>query len=90
MKHFKNVTVPEKVEARHYKTTCDMCEANLASGEMYKVDEAKVQYKTGDSFPEGGSGELVHIDICGKCFTNKLIPWIKSQGVEPTVEYWEW
>ena len=46
----------------------------------YEVKETEIRLKTGSNYPEGGSGEETTIDICPECFTEKLIPWVKSQG----------
>lgn len=40
----------------------------------------KANYGYGDS---GGTGSAVSVDLCPTCFLEKLIPWLKSQGVSP-------
>ena len=75
--------------------TCDICK-KLYSNEnwdrksSYDVLETKVKLKTGSSFPEGGSGEETHFDICPNCFIEKLVPALKELGAEPAVSEWEW
>jgi len=68
-------------------TICDICKkVHKGSGwkkETFEVLETEVRIKTGSSYPEGGSGEDMHFDICPKCFMEKLIPWLKGMG-------WDW
>lgn len=71
------------------KTTCDMCGDEIRP-EAYSAEEVQVRHRTGDSYPEGGYGTEVKPDICGKCFDGKLVPWLKSQGVEIKEEEWSW
>ncbi len=77
---------------------CDLCgqagnhlrsHAPWAAG-SYDVNETEVKMRTGHSYPEGGSGEEVKYDICPTCFTEKLMPWLASQGANPTRTDWDW
>lgn len=74
--------------------TCDMCSKTAKkdnwSTASYDVAETEIQIKEGVSYPEGGYGFEVNIDLCIDCFKNKLIPWLKSQGVPCTIEKWDW
>lgn len=93
MEHYKTVTipaVPEKTVKEWVKTTCDMCKDDIHRPVAYDIEEIEVSLKVGTNYPEGGSGELIEIDICSKCFTGKLVPFIKSQGAEVKTKKWEW
>lgn len=89
MKHYKNVEVPAKTESKLDKTTCDLCNSEIKLN-GYQIDEVVIKHKTGESYPEGGQGEEINIDMCSECFTNKLTPWLKSEGAEIKIEDWDW
>lgn len=89
MKHYESIEVPAKTEQRLYKTTCDVCGDEIKE-ERYSAEEVTVKRRTGCSYPDGGSGQEVSVDMCGKCFDEKLVPWLESQGVKPKTEDWEW
>ncbi len=98
MKHVESVTREyDQVSG----ITCDICGAHTNGirwiepnkNEFWKdkdVTEVTVLYKTGwfGHGDEGGSGTKVDVDICPACFREKLIPWLKSQGVEVKTEEW--
>lgn len=87
MKHMKTVEIPATtIEVVHF-VICDLCGAKIEES-SYDVDEVEVRHKTGDNYPEGGSGEETSIDMCGKCFDEKLVPWLRSQGAAPRTEDW--
>ena len=80
--------------------TCDMCGAHTGSSDWPdpsdsflgadNIAETTILYKTGWSWPgEGGSGIQVDVDLCPGCFRDKLIPWLKSQGVQIKMGKWE-
>lgn len=74
-------------------TICDICGDSTKNGwkdGWYDAHESEISMKTGFNYPEGGSGVTLTFDICPKCFTDKLIPWVKSFGGEPTVKEWDW
>lgn len=78
------------------KLICDLCkrEAKTPSKDWsaisYEIAEVIIKYRFGESYPESGSGETFSFDICPDCFKQKLIPWFKSQEVEPqkTESFW--
>ena len=90
MKHMKTVQVPSKTKYVVDFLTCDVCGAKIPDGGSYDVDEVEVRHKTGENFPEGGSGIETRIDMCGKCFDEKLVPWLRTQGANPDPEPWYW
>jgi len=88
MKKYETRVIPERTEQCITGTVCDLCGAksfgvNWDQG-YYKTNETEVsvhiKHETGISYPEGGSGTNYEIDMCPKCFQDKLIPWVKSQG----------
>ena len=74
---------------------CDMCGRENPgsdwSTEDRSVRETEIRYKTGaDLYPESGSGEELRVDLCPECFEQKLIPWLRQQGVAVVPRKWEY
>lgn len=90
MKHTKTVEVPATTREIVSYVTCDLCGEKIEGRDTYDVNEVEIRYKTGRNYPEGGSGDETSVDMCGKCFEEKLVPWLRSQGVEPRTEDWSW
>lgn len=94
MKKYEKQTRPASTYDALVETKCDLC-GKITTREWredgtYDATESEVRLKTGASYPEGGSGHETTIDICPACFKSKLIPWVKSQGGEPTTKEWDW
>lgn len=95
MKTYEEKTIT-RIFNRVTSITCDLCgrqsitDRNSWSDEETEVSETEIKYKTGEETNDEGYGNQITVDICPKCFTEKLIPWIKSQGGEPTITDWEW
>ena len=80
------------------ETTCDLCGVVAKKGgwdsSYYEVAETEIEVtvrqKDGESYPDNGWGHSYQIDICPKCFKDKLVPWLKSQGAKINQEKWDW
>ena len=72
------------------KVVCDLCHDTIPPRWMGDVDEVTVERKTGYNGPDGGSGDLVGVDLCPKCFSDRLIPWLESQGANIQRTEWDW
>lgn len=88
MKHMKTVGVPATTKEVVDFVSCDLCGAKLGES-RYDIDEVIVRHKTGSNYPEGGSGEETSVDMCGRCFDEKLLPFLRSQGADPRTEEWD-
>lgn len=88
MKLYKEEIVPEKTVSKLDKTMCDLC-GNEITKERFEVDEVEIRHKTGDRYPDFGYGEQVEVDMCGECFDEKLVPWLKTQGVQAATSEWD-
>lgn len=86
MRRYERKEVSRK-ETHLVEQRCDLCGAiakdfDSWSGGSYVVDETEirvtVKQKEGDSYPEGGSGTEFNIDLCPKCFKERLVPWLIS------------
>jgi len=93
MKHYKTVVVPateETTEQKIDKITCDLCKKVIEKDSKFSEEKVTIQYKTGNSFPEGGSGDVTGVDMCPACFEEKLKPWLESHGCELHTVEWDW
>lgn len=99
MRTIKTTTVTETRERKELVSqTCDICgrEAGrkpLWGETIYRFDNTTVEIKRreGSSYPEGGMGTEVVIDICPECFVKKLVPWVESFGLTKIQEQeWDW
>lgn len=89
MEHYTTVTVPETTERRLLKVTCDICGKELVLvGDV--VDDVEVTHATGERYSDAGFGAKTIFDLCGDCFENALVPWLRSQGAEPRTEEWDY
>jgi hypothetical protein len=85
MKHMTTIEVPAETREILDFVKCDLCGSKIKHRE-YTVDEVEVCHKAGERYPEGGSITKTMVDMCGKCFDDKLIPWLRSLNVEPRTE----
>lgn len=90
----------KKSRTTEYEVTvevrCDLC-GKLApipseawQEDCFDVSETKVSMRTGRQYPDNGSGDTVEFDICPDCFSNRLVPWFKENGANPTEKEWDW
>lgn len=98
MKVYKTVDVPATTREVLVKRMCDLCGMESKSCDwdagLYEVNETEIKItmkqKEGSSYPEGGSGTKYEIDLCPECFTQRMIPWLKSEGANIEECEWEW
>jgi hypothetical protein len=92
MRTFKTVTVPatpETTKEVEDKTLCDLC--GIAIREHgYDVDSVTMEWEVGARYPEGADVECTGFDVCGDCFKNKVVPWMREQGATPRIEDRGW
>jgi hypothetical protein len=89
MRYMRVEKVPATTRQVVDRVTCDLC-GDVIRKKMYSAEEVKVNHRIGNSYPEGGSGTDTSFDICGKCFDERLVPWLQSQGANPRIEDWDW
>jgi len=71
--------------------TCDICGEGVRKGRYsYDTFEGECTMSVGHSFPECGSRETTRVDICEKCFREKLIPWLQGEGAKVQVAKVDW
>jgi hypothetical protein len=73
---------------------CDLCQTRSEgwhwSQNMYDIEESKIFYKNGYVYTTGGQVTEVSFDLCPRCFTQRLLPWLEVQGAKPTVTESSW
>lgn len=89
MKKTKKETVPATTRDVIVSTVCDFCGEKIETID-YDVNEVLIQHKKGESYPDCGAITQTSVDMCGMCFDEKLMPWLKSQGVKAQEEIWDW
>lgn len=95
MDHYEERMEPRKVLV---KTTCDLCGAEAPNGiwptPPWHTDETeimvKVKRREGEVYPEFGCGTEINVDLCPRCFVEKLVPWLRSEGVQIEEQEWDW
>lgn len=92
MKKYETVSRTSSIEVLK-EIMCDFC--GLSSKDEWKEDryddiDIDVSMKKGECFPEASFGEIISFDICPDCFKDKLIPWAKTQGAEPTIKEYDY
>lgn len=98
MKIYEERVAPAHTYKTCVKRKCDLCQVEVKGDEwstgLYDVNETEVSItvkaRKGESYPEGGSGTEYEIDLCPRCFTGRLVPWLKSQGADIEEKEWDW
>ena len=67
---------------------CDKCNEKIRTG-SYDAFEFELEYKTGSSYPEGGSGEKKEMELCDKC-ADDCIRLLKDNGYRINESQWDW
>lgn len=84
MKTMKTIPVSASTREVLDCVKCELCGQTSNnedwSPRTYEVTEPEVTLREGTNYPEGGSITTTTLDICPKCFKEKLIPWFCSQG----------
>jgi hypothetical protein len=96
----QEVQVPAKTETRTVAVICDVCKNrhhhatnysdSIDWNEGYDKTETAVFIRTSSGGQHGGAGEVRQYHICRTCFVEKLEPFLKSLGAEPTGYDFDW
>lgn len=73
------------------ETQCDICK-RIVKGELDKEGvEVTMESCKGYSCYDGGHQVYTEFDVCGQCFEEKVIPWMKEQfNAEPRKREVDW
>lgn len=94
MKEYITVNVPATTKEVQTSVVCDICGQKSIYTWSWKTDnydatDIEIMHRTGNNYPEGGSGTKFECDICPECFQNKLVPFLQSIAKHP-IDYVEW
>jgi hypothetical protein len=95
MKIYKKTT---KTVEEINEILCDICKAKkyrdgwgTSESMSERYDDVTIQHNITDtSYPEGGSGSTLELDICPKCFVTKILPFMESIGLDREYKEWDW
>ena len=72
------------------ETFCDKCGVDVKKGvDTYDAYECEVRIKTGNNYPEGGTGEECTVDLCKKC-SNGFLQLLEDNGYKVNEKDWDW
>lgn len=87
MLHTKTITVPTKTVEIKDHCTCDLCGAKIPEHNFNKYDISVecTEDKNDFSITNATSSVIflrkrTYVDLCIKCFKEKLVPWLKENG----------
>jgi len=79
----------EKQEVEYYdKTYCDKCGEEIKNTFKGDAFSCELNYRTGTSYPEGGSGEEWVMELCPKCAI-ELISLLTAKGYRIIHQEWD-
>lgn len=67
---------------------CDKCNEEIKTS-SYDAFKCKFTHKTGNVYPEGGSGKLQEIELCQKCAV-ELAALLHQNGYRINDSEWNW
>jgi uncharacterized protein with PIN domain len=68
---------------------CDKCNEKIEAEDKGDAFECDFIYKTGISYPEGGSGRKQAMELCQKCAV-ELVALLRENGYRVTDSEWDW
>lgn len=87
MRTYQKRIIPEQEVEDIAQFHCDICkqattrfESNWGDDGFYTVNCVTVAHETGTSYPGDYNTETEEFDICPKCFTDRLAPWIAMEA----------
>jgi len=101
VKVFEDRVIPEHTNRVCVDRTCDLCgtKSKNRTGD-WKAEEyygnndteisIKIKYREGENYPDFGCGTQIEIDLCPKCFKERFVEWLKSEGAKIDYEEWDW
>ncbi len=80
LEHKKTIDVPATTREVIERVSCDLCGTRTDAQDVVNVDDVTVKRELGVCYPEGSRIETAEVDMCGKCFEEKLVPWLEEHG----------
>ena len=84
-KERKEMQMKEVIVESYY--LCDKCGDRIKYG-LFDAFNFELEYRTGEQYPEGGSGDKYNIDLCHKC-APKLIQLLKENDYKIQCNEWD-
>ena len=66
---------------------CDKCGNEIKTG-LYDAFSFDFEVRTGESYPEGGNGQLFNMDLCQECF-KELLELLKENKYRVDEKEWD-
>jgi hypothetical protein len=67
---------------------CGLCGNKIKQeNNLEGINEVEIVHKEGEAFSGFADWEETRFHICGKCFDEKLIPWMKENGAIPQTDH---
>ena len=86
MKIHKDV---ERVVRTLVEVRCDLCGERIFS-DYETVDEVIIKHRRGVHYPEAAWGHELVIDLCGKCWCEKVLPRLRILGILTPYQKYDW
>lgn len=90
MKYKKTAIQPAKEYTYVDHVVCDLCKGVIEKEGYGECDRVNICHREGSEWPEDGYGTETTLDVCSKCFKDKVLVWFKNQGAVPQVEEWDY
>lgn len=68
---------------------CVFCDSKIIH-KAGVVDNVVISHSIGEAFNEAGFGETTYIEVCVKCFKEKVLPWFKKQNCKIRTMPWDY
>lgn len=91
MKIYEKKIIPAQEKEVCSGTVCDLCKTpDKEWNTNGNLTEIVVKHKWGNTYPDGGLGEKIDIDLCPNCFNDVLVPFLKERGAEIKTTEWDY
>ena len=68
---------------------CDKCNCKIKKESSYDSFICEFAHKTGNNYPDGGTGKNQEMELCQKCAV-KCVELLRTNGYRVTDSEWDW
>jgi hypothetical protein len=96
MKVYEDKLVPAHTIQTCVKRKCDLCGTESMDCDWKETKwnnsetEVAINARRDKYYGNDGDSETCEIDLCPKCFWDRLVPWLKSQGANVEEKSFSW
>lgn len=90
MKNYKEVEYKTKIEDSTTCNSCGLLDSNWIRTNDHRDESLTIEHEMFSGSSGGGWGERYEVDICPHCFMTKVIPFLKTIGVNREYEEYDW